>query len=95
MMRAILFWRRFYRAHTGRLPRERAIAAARNLKGESSNAIHTQATRSPPHHRRRLRGAVRRPGAGAYAAVTVTGKQIKDGTVTGKDVKNRSLGAAS
>ena len=32
-------------------------------------------------------------GGSAYAAVTVTGKQIKDGTVTGKDVKNRSLGA--
>jgi hypothetical protein len=26
--------------------------------------------------------------------VTVTGKQIKDGTITGKDVKNRSLGAS-
>ena len=33
-------------------------------------------------------------GGSAYAAVTVTGKQIKDGTVTGKDVKNRSLGAS-
>ena len=32
-------------------------------------------------------------GGSAYAAVTVTGKQIKDGTVTGNDVKNRSLGA--
>ena len=32
-------------------------------------------------------------GGSAYAAVTVTGKQIKDGTITGKDVKNRSLGA--
>jgi hypothetical protein len=32
-------------------------------------------------------------GGSAYAAVTVTGKQIKNGTVTGKDVKNRSLGA--
>ena len=32
-------------------------------------------------------------GGSAYAAVTVTGKQIKDGSVTGKDVKNRSLGA--
>jgi hypothetical protein len=32
-------------------------------------------------------------GGSAYAAVTVTGKQIKDGTVTAKDVKNRSLGA--
>ena len=31
-------------------------------------------------------------GGSAYAAVTVTGKTIKDGTVTGKDVKNRSLG---
>jgi Collagen triple helix repeat (20 copies) len=31
-------------------------------------------------------------GGSAYAAVTVTGKNIKDGTVTGKDVKNRSLG---
>jgi hypothetical protein len=28
----------------------------------------------------------------AYAAVTVTGKNIKNGTVTGKDVKNRSIG---
>jgi hypothetical protein len=26
-------------------------------------------------------------GGSAYAAVTVTGKNIKDGTVTGKDVK--------
>lgn len=33
-------------------------------------------------------------GGSAYAAVTVTGKQIKDGTITGKDVKNRSLGAS-
>jgi len=33
-------------------------------------------------------------GGTAYAAVTVTGKNIKDGTVTGRDVKNRSLGTA-
>ena len=33
-------------------------------------------------------------GGSAYAAVTVTGKQIKDGTVTGRDVKNRSLGTS-
>jgi hypothetical protein len=32
-------------------------------------------------------------GGTAYAAVTVTGKNIKDGTVTGRDVKNRSLGS--
>jgi len=32
-------------------------------------------------------------GGSAYAAVTVTGKDIKNGTITGKDVKNRSLGA--
>jgi hypothetical protein len=31
-------------------------------------------------------------GGSAYAAVTVTGESIKDGTVTGRDVKNRSLG---
>ena len=31
-------------------------------------------------------------GGSAYAAVTVTGNNIKDGTVTGRDVKNRSLG---
>ena len=31
-------------------------------------------------------------GGSAYAAVTVTGKNIKDGTVTGNDVKNSSLG---
>jgi Collagen triple helix repeat (20 copies) len=31
-------------------------------------------------------------GGSAYAAVTVTGSNIKDGTVTGRDVKNRSLG---
>ena len=31
-------------------------------------------------------------GGSAYAAVTVTGKNIKDGTITGKDVKNSSLG---
>ena len=31
-------------------------------------------------------------GGSAYAAVTVTGKNIKDGTVTGRDIKNRSLG---
>jgi hypothetical protein len=31
-------------------------------------------------------------GGSAYAAVTVTGKNIEDGTITGKDVKNRSLG---
>ena len=33
-------------------------------------------------------------GGSAYAAVTVTGKNIKDGTVTGKDVRNRSLGTS-
>jgi collagen triple helix repeat protein len=33
-------------------------------------------------------------GGSAYAAVTVTGKNIKDGTITGRDVKNRSLGAS-
>ena len=31
-------------------------------------------------------------GGSAYAAVTVTGKNIQDGAITGKDVKNRSLG---
>ncbi len=31
-------------------------------------------------------------GGSAYAAVTVTGKNIKDGTVTGRDVRNGSLG---
>jgi hypothetical protein len=31
-------------------------------------------------------------GGSAYAAVTVTGQSIKDGTITGRDVKNRSLG---
>jgi|1186.fasta_scaffold217339_1 hypothetical protein len=31
-------------------------------------------------------------GGSAYAAVTVTGKNIKDATVTGRDIKNRSLG---
>ena len=31
-------------------------------------------------------------GGSAYAAVQVTGESIKDGTVTGRDVKNRSLG---
>src|SRR5215211_1963812 len=31
-------------------------------------------------------------GGSAYAAVTVTGKNIKDGTVTGRDVKHASLG---
>jgi hypothetical protein len=31
-------------------------------------------------------------GGTAYAAVTVTGKNIKDGTITGQDVKNSSLG---
>jgi hypothetical protein len=30
-------------------------------------------------------------GAGATAALVITGKQIKDGSVTGKDIKNRSL----
>ena len=31
-------------------------------------------------------------GGSAYAATTITGKNIKDGTITGMDVKNRSLG---
>ena len=31
-------------------------------------------------------------GGSAYAAVTVTGKNVKDGTITGRDVKNRTLG---
>ena len=33
-------------------------------------------------------------GGSAYAAVTVTGKDIKDGTVTGRDVKNSSISSA-
>jgi hypothetical protein len=33
-------------------------------------------------------------GGSAYAAVTVTGQNIKDGTITGRDVKNRSLGTS-
>jgi Collagen triple helix repeat (20 copies) len=33
-------------------------------------------------------------GGSAYAAATVTGKNIKDGTVTGRDVKDRSLGTS-
>jgi hypothetical protein len=31
-------------------------------------------------------------GGSAYAAATITGKNIKDGTITGRDVKNASLG---
>jgi hypothetical protein len=31
-------------------------------------------------------------GGSAYAAATVTGKNIKDGTITAKDIKNRTLG---
>jgi hypothetical protein len=31
-------------------------------------------------------------GGSAYAAVTITGSNIKDGTITGTDIKNRSLG---
>ena len=31
-------------------------------------------------------------GGSAYAAVTVTGNNIKDGTITGRDVRNRTLG---
>ena len=31
-------------------------------------------------------------GGSAYAAVTITGKNIKDATITGKDIRNRSLG---
>jgi len=33
-------------------------------------------------------------GGTAYAAVTVTGKNIKDGTITARDVKNSSLGTS-
>ena len=33
-------------------------------------------------------------GGGALAAVTVTGTDIKDGTITGRDVKSRSLGVS-
>lgn len=33
-------------------------------------------------------------GGSAYAAVTVTGKNIKDGTITGRDVRNSSLGTS-
>ena len=32
-------------------------------------------------------------GAGATAALMITGKQIKNGSVTGKDIRNRSLAA--
>jgi Collagen triple helix repeat (20 copies) len=31
-------------------------------------------------------------GGSAYAAATVTGKNIKDATITGRDIKNQSLG---
>jgi hypothetical protein len=31
-------------------------------------------------------------GGSAYAAVTVTGKNIKDATITGRDIKNQSVG---
>ena len=31
-------------------------------------------------------------GGSAYAAATITGQNIKDGSITGKDVRNRSLG---
>jgi hypothetical protein len=31
-------------------------------------------------------------GGSAYAAATITGKNIKDGTITGRDIKDRSLG---
>jgi hypothetical protein len=31
-------------------------------------------------------------GGSAYAAATITGTNIKDGTITGRAVKNRSLG---
>jgi hypothetical protein len=31
-------------------------------------------------------------GGSAFAAATITGKNIKNGTITGKDVKNRTLG---
>ena len=34
-------------------------------------------------------------GGSAYAATTITGADIKDGTVTGRDVKNRSIGTKS
>jgi hypothetical protein len=30
-------------------------------------------------------------GGGAYAAVTITGKNVKDGSLTGKDIKNESI----
>jgi hypothetical protein len=33
-------------------------------------------------------------GGSAYAAVTVTGKNIKDASVTGRDIKNHSLGTS-
>src|SRR5215217_7679896 len=33
-------------------------------------------------------------GGSAYAAATITGKNIKDGAITGRDVKNRSLGTS-
>ena len=31
-------------------------------------------------------------GSGAYAAVTITGRDVKDGSLTGKDIKRNSLG---
>lgn len=31
-------------------------------------------------------------GSGAYAAVTITGKNVKDGSLTGRDIKRNSLG---
>jgi hypothetical protein len=66
---------------------------ARNLKGESS--MRSTFRRLARRHTTAVAylALFAALGGSAYAAVTVTGKQIKDGTVTGKDVKNRSLAA--
>src|SRR5215213_3019570 len=93
MMRAVLFLEALYRTHTGRLPRGRAIGLHANLT--RSHQMRSTLRRLARRHTTvvaylALFAAL---SGSAYAAVTVTGKQIKNGTVTGKDVKNRSLGA--
>src|SRR5215212_7148780 len=93
MMRAVLFLEALYRTHTGRLPRGRAIGLHANLT--RSHQMRSTLRRLARRHTTAVAylALFAALSGSAYAAVTVTGKEIKNGTVTGKDVKNRSLGA--
>ena len=75
---------------------------SRLTRGEPQPLLSAEGSGEPSRHRigfviegkRSSEQTLLRATAPSDGRRTVTGKQIKDCTVTGKDVKNRSLGAA-